>query len=1334
MSGWKNLCKRAVAGFCACGCMGMVLPAGVSAEGGTTMDQSDAVWSRQQEVLSGYASEWTKPTYEGLITDRVPHTALLGNGDVGVASGGDEVSKNFYISKSDFWGYNNSPKAIGGVIVKAQKEAPAPAVSLAQGKKVTASSQHPQFPPARAVSGDYPQGYEGWVSAVGNPQWMEIDLEQATTFDRFVIHHNGATRSDGTTDTMAFSIAVRATASDEWTQVYSVTDNHESVSDITLKTPVTARYIRLDVTKGTQETTTDGRQNPRARIVQFEVFNTADTADTDEPTVKPTQKFYEQQDILNARILTDMELDGVPVHMETKMMANDNLLVTALTSQGDTPVDLVAQAWAKSDNASIPAIADVTAQRAAVTRTIRGANSNDKNSYNTQAALATQIVGADVTATASTASTADLAFTLPAGQTVYIVTAIGGGGRTYNYKNELQGTAPLDQAEELLDKAQTASALAALDADHAAWWKAYWSASFVQLDQQDERLATIQKYYYGAKYELGCSVREGKVAPGLYGIWHTTDSPSWRSDYHLNYNFIATFYGSAAANRPDQLLPAIEAITEFVEHGSADAATLRKFANEKGNDAVKAFVQSKIDSGDISATEGIPGGVLFPVGIGPWGMTLDTNYHNQTFNAPFSAVPLVQYYEYTQDEAFLENVLYEYLKPILTFLEAWVVKNENGTYDIYAGYNEGSWAKNSVGELSTYRMCLRYAIMANEKMGADADLRGKWQDLLDHLASYPVMEYQGKSVLAMAEDNYSDGQWAGQPQGPNRLTMEPIFPAGEFGYYSDETQLSLLRNTMQVLDDQNTWQGINCFPELYTQALMIRYDTDVVLDQFSSNIQRLLQQNLTIDDTVHGVEKAGATEVVHSMLLQADRGVVKAFPGWLSDKDASFSGLRAKGAFVLSADYDGARREVTKLEITSEAGQPLTIASPWADAQVLDETGKVIAATAGTAPNHPEERTYTFPTEVGKTYRLVKGPQAQQVDKTALRAQVDRADSGALADELFTPATRDAYRDAIAEAKAVLDAPDATQGQVDAAQRTLTQTFEKLTYLPQEIARFSDMEQTYTIHNTDAQKKLLYTDWKTLDGAAPVDLSGYDAQHLYLQLTMTLSKSGTTQSDGALFGGGMVKLRSLDDNGENNVGWSLGSRGLRTGQNTLAFCLADEPNSRTGTLNWSCVNRLNLYIDSLSSHNGDFSMTLANVAIVDTTLAQQKQQLLMLWGTAVDENTLPSAIAAVYREAHTAALQTLNNAKATSDEIEQATTTMQAALAQVDAATQLGDVDQNGRIDAVDALMTLQAAAQTITLDEPQQKAADVDESGTITSADALLILRYATGQTRCFS
>ena len=96
MSGWKNLCKRAVAGFCACGCMGMVLPAGVSAEGGTTMDQSDAVWSRQQEVLSGYASEWTKPTYEGLITDRVPHTALLGNGDVGVASGGDEVSKNFY--------------------------------------------------------------------------------------------------------------------------------------------------------------------------------------------------------------------------------------------------------------------------------------------------------------------------------------------------------------------------------------------------------------------------------------------------------------------------------------------------------------------------------------------------------------------------------------------------------------------------------------------------------------------------------------------------------------------------------------------------------------------------------------------------------------------------------------------------------------------------------------------------------------------------------------------------------------------------------------------------------------------------------------------------------------------------------------------------------------------------------------------------------------------------------------------------------------------------------------------------------------------------------------
>ncbi len=576
--------RRVLSGLCTAALMAAALPLGsVLAEEGTTMQTANLGWDEIQSILSQYTAEWTEPTYEGLITDRVPHTALLGNGDVGIASGGDAYSKNFYISKSDFWGYNDRPKAIGGVILKSAKEPQQGPVSLAQGKKVTASSNHSEFPPDRAVSGQWTPDYEGWVSNVGNPQWMEIDLGQDTVFDHIVITHGSGV--DGNAyNTKAFSISVRSDTAEEWNVIFKTEDNTAGKTDLTLEEPIAARYIRLDVTKGTQETTSDTINNPRARIGQVEVYNTADdlirnavslalnkpvtassndgpfppervvsgqwtdtyegwvsnlgnpqhieidleedttfdrmvirhkgadgdpyntrafsvsvrsdsaaewevifeiedntagktdlsfeepitaryvrvdvTQGTQETTPDttnyprarisqieifdtsrltggeegedgpaPTETFLEQQDILNARILTDMELDGVPVHMDTRMMANDNLLVTALTSKGDTPVELIAQVWAKADSTSIPTTGSVADNRATVTRTMRGANSGDVNSYNTQAALTAQIIGAEVTGTESTSSTADLAFTLPAGETVYIATAIGGTGR-----------------------------------------------------------------------------------------------------------------------------------------------------------------------------------------------------------------------------------------------------------------------------------------------------------------------------------------------------------------------------------------------------------------------------------------------------------------------------------------------------------------------------------------------------------------------------------------------------------------------------------------------------------------------------------------------------------------------------------------------------------------------------------------------------------------------------------------------------------------------------------------------------------------------------------------
>ncbi|MGI6264996.1 MAG: discoidin domain-containing protein [Acutalibacteraceae bacterium] len=965
--------KRWIAWLCAAALMVGCVPFASAQEDTASTDEE------VRRMLSGYTSVWTNTDYEGLITQRIPHTALLGNGDVGVASAGDDYAKSFYLSKGDFWGYKDGPKAIGTLTLRPAEEVVLGDVSLARGATVNASTKHENYTPERVVSGKAGPGYEGWVSQIGNPQWIELDLKQVKSFDRVVIAHaSSAGVKPSSEDTRAFSVSVRNSTGENWKTIYETADNRASTTEIVLEERVSARYLRLDVVKGTQETTDDTRTYPRARIVQIELFDS--TVHTEPSGPPPTSHFREEQDILNAVIRTEMDLDGVAVAMDTRLMEGDNLLVTKLTSLGDADAALIARLWAKDDNGVLRQTATAKDGQITVTRTLPKSNAGDPASYTTAVALSTRVVGAAATAAKVDNAAADLAFTLPAGGSVYIVTAIGGGGKTYDYQNKRIGPDPTAQASALLEKADAAEKIAALDEIRAAWWDGYWAASSIRLDTADERLALLQKYYYNAQYELGCNIRQGKVAPGLYGLWHTTDNASWRSDYHLNYNFVASFYGVATANRPAQLLPAIDAIVGYVPSGPSNAATLRQFGSESGNAAVKAFVDAKFEDGTFDPVAGIEGGVLFPVGIGPWGMNLDSKYWNQTFNAAFSAYPLVQYYEATRDETFLRQVLYPYLKPILTFLRAWVVENERGGYDIYSGYNEGSWARNSAGELGVYRLCLKYAVLASETLGLDEDLRADWLDLQQKLAPFPTQMFEGNDVYALAEQVYADGQWSDWSKAPDRLNLESIFPGLEFGYYSSPEELRRMHNTMAYIDKTNQWNGINTFPEMFTQALWIRYDSAVVVDRLAANIRRMIQPNGMIDDTVHGLEKAGATEAIHSMLLQQDKGVIKAFPAWLSDKDAAFTDLRAAGAFLVSGSYSGDSRQVTGLQITSLEGQPLSVASPWEGAVITDSRGKRVAAKLVSAPNHPDEPVYTFSTVKGETYTFTKGEPGETFD------------------------------------------------------------------------------------------------------------------------------------------------------------------------------------------------------------------------------------------------------------------------------------------------------------------------------------------------------------------
>ena len=58
---------------------------------------------------------------------------------------------------------------------------------------------------------------------------------------------------------------------------------------------------------------------------------------------------------------------------------------------------------------------------------------------------------------------------------------------------------------------------------------------------------------------------------------------------------------------------------------------------------------------------------------------------------------------------------------------------------------------------------------------------------------------------------------------------------------------------------------------------------------------------------------------------------------------------------------------------------------------------------------------------------------------------------------------------------------------------------------------------------------------------------------------------------------------------------------------------------------------------------------------------------------------------------------------------------------------ELGDVDANSTVSVQDALLTLQAAADKLTLNVVEADAADIDGNGRVTAQDALSILQFVT-------
>jgi len=670
-----------------------------------------------------------------------------------------------------------------------------------------------------------------------------------------------------------------------------------------------------------------------------------------------------QQDILHAEVRTRMQLGKAAVEMtswtaDTDPASGKNFFITELVSDKDVLLD--ARLWVPTTykaGGKWRDCADVYPYSSGVAGGVPWAGRENFNNprsdhggdYKVKAAMAMRVLGAGMQDVVEGVGNVVARLQLKAGVRRYIVISFS----TDKWIGREKNTSIAAIADTAIRKALTLdmAAIDVLKTAHRQWWKDYWLKSYVDLYD-----TTFNRFYYGSLYMLGSAIRPGFLPPSLYGSWITTDRATWGGRYFLNYNQQAALYGVYSANRPELALPYIDLILHEMpwQRNKTHAAGFEGVCHQRSITPYH-MISPPPDPLPVAPVKNIS--------------KLPTD---QKSNSVFVALPLIWYYEYTSDLRYLKDTLYPYLKELDAFYSSYISKDSLPYTIVHSSAHEGSDDVNPNLDIGFIRKLYRTLIKAASTLQCDKDRVSSWQDMLDHLSDYPTVIRNGQKVFVEAAvmKGSTDPSRLFHP-GDQPVNLEgAVFPGENIYLGSDTAQL---RIALQSLDQLGGWcvnQGgseHNGFPKHWPVAARIGWPATDLYQRLKTAIAfHWRASNYTAFQGGGGIETAGAIEGIHSMLLQSEGGMIRLFPVWPLSKDASFTRLRAKGAFLVSAGLKNGK--ITHVEIVSGAGGTVSIKRPW-------QAGKVVVydvTDGGKEPVLPSSSSdkITFFSKTGHRYLL----------------------------------------------------------------------------------------------------------------------------------------------------------------------------------------------------------------------------------------------------------------------------------------------------------------------------------------------------------------------------
>jgi hypothetical protein len=314
--------------------------------------------------------------------------------------------------------------------------------------------------------------------------------------------------------------------------------------------------------------------------------------------------------------------------------------------------------------------------------------------------------------------------------------------------------------------------------------------------------------------------------------------------------------------------------------------------------------------------------------------------------------------------------------------------------DIATGSNDGY--HNAHPDIAFASSTFRNAVRFAKLLGVDADLALQWQAALDAMPPYPSADFTFVDGALGSEYNGGAGFFVEAVYGalpgitPPNSTFVPLtwpwcnkeypisnfaamWPTDEIGatQTADTALLARAKQTVYGLNKYQAkpWANTNGFCLSWPPAVRISGQEDALtlIQAFATAIASTTGNNACVINHGGMLENIGATVAINDLLLQSHGGVMRFFPVWNASAlgPASFTTLRAYGAFLVSASVDGGGA-VSPVTLFSEVGGSLVFASPWGGGvpQVTDGKGATVPVTT-VSPGM-----YSFPTSAGDTFTI----------------------------------------------------------------------------------------------------------------------------------------------------------------------------------------------------------------------------------------------------------------------------------------------------------------------------------------------------------------------------